>query len=41
MIIADGQTPPQMASSRGTSVGEDSEFEELVAEGREEHPIVR
>jgi hypothetical protein len=35
-----------MAGSRGTSAGslgsaEDSEFEELVAEGREEHPIVR
>ena len=31
----------QMDGSRGTSVGDDSEFEDLVAEGREEHPIVR
>ena len=31
----------QTDGSRGTSVGEDSEFEDLVAEGREEHPIVR
>ena len=30
-----------MNASRGTSVGDDSEFEDLVAEGREEHPIVR
>ena len=32
----------QVLDSRGTSVGEeDSEFEDLVAEGREEHPLVR